>query len=803
MIATPDGLVPSRVVLVLVLLMLAGPSPGRGDFWYEHYQQAEKALASGNWVEAITQLNEALERRGDSGVKVRTYGMHFTPYFPHLKLGIAYYELGEMDAALQAFETEELLEAIKKSDAAWAELESYRRRALAARDAAAEEEQQRILDSNLQQARDFQRQGNLDEAIRAVSRGLAVAPDDAEALSVLDALRRELAQQQEESERQERAAGWTEQGRSRLAAGELAEAASAFQKSLALVPSSEVEVLLTNTQQRLRGELAREQLEEAAAQRAASVAERLRQAGNFESSGELSAALAELQAVLALDARNPGALAMQTRILERQSASEREAARQSTIRNLLAQADADFGAERSEASLSAANRVLALEPDNTTALAYVVRAYRRISQDLLGTTQQNTPPAIRFTDLRQDQADGTRVQGVTESDFQLNGLIIDESPVTVSFFDRTGRQLPGTSESRLWGEYHLTQFHLQARLRAGLSTFRLTAVDEEGKSSMSEYEVSYEPPLHRRVWFYPSLAVLPLALLGAFVWRRQRQRHRLRQRRFNPYVAGAPVLDQNLFIGRDRLIDRILQTVHNNSLLLYGERRIGKTSLQHHLKRRLLELDDPQYDFFPAYIDLQGTPEDKFFATVAEDTFQELESVLDGLPSRLVDDAPYTYRDLVRDLREVLKVLKAKSTKRVKLVLLIDEVDELNEYDPKINQKLRSLFMKSFAENLVAVVSGVAIKKQWEREGSPWYNFFEEIEVKAFQRDDARELIEKPIRGLFDLEDGLVERIIEVTDGKPYLIQKLCIALVNRLYEQGRRAMTLADLEAIGRPEDA
>ncbi len=40
---------------------------------------------------------------------------------------------------------------------------------------------------------------------------------------------------------------------------------------------------------------------------------------------------------------------------------------------------------------------------------------------------------------------------------------------------------------------------------------------------------------------------------------------------------------------------------------------------------------------------------------------------------------------------------------------------ELNEYDPKINQKLRSLFMKSFAENLVSVVSGVEIKKQWER----------------------------------------------------------------------------------------
>ena len=38
-------------------------------------------------------------------------------------------------------------------------------------------------------------------------------------------------------------------------------------------------------------------------------------------------------------------------------------------------------------------------------------------------------------------------------------------------------------------------------------------------------------------------------------------------------------------------------------------------------------------------------------------------------------------------------------------VLLIDEIDQLNDYDPRINQRLRSLFMKSFADRLVAVES--------------------------------------------------------------------------------------------------
>ncbi len=86
-------------------------------------------------------------------------------------------------------------------------------------------------------------------------------------------------------------------------------------------------------------------------------------------------------------------------------------------------------------------------------------------------------------------------------------------------------------------------------------------------------------------------------------------------------MAGPPVLDENLFFGREQLIERVLQTIHNNSLLLYGERRIGKTSVQHHLKKRLENLRDPDYDFYPVYVDLQGVPEDKFFRTLSEDIF--------------------------------------------------------------------------------------------------------------------------------------------------------------------------------------
>ncbi len=776
------------------------------DFWYVHYAQAEKALVNEEWSEAIEQLQQALERKGDSGAKVKTYGMNFISYFPHLKLGIAYFELGELDAALQAFETEELLEAIDKSAAGRSELETYRQRAQQGLvDAAAAEAGRirEIVDASLEEARTLERAGSLDAALSALGRGLAVAPEDPRALALVDDLRKKVALREQETRLQERAAKAVSEGQELLVAGRLGEAASAFQRALLLRPSNQVRTLLATTQQRLRDELERSQRAQDAAERAAALRDLLREASSLETTGNTALALDRLQALLALDPSNAEAQALQTRLLAVQADAEQEAAREQQLRGLLASVEEDWNGQRVEASLTAANRVLALDPGNSTALGFVLRAYRKISRDLLGAGRQNSPPAIRFVDLRTEDAEGSQVQLVADPGFLLSGMIVDESAVDVTFRDGDGREIPGASRSQSVGEVVLTEFNLEARLTGGSTMFRLTATDADGLSSASEYTVVYSPPFHRAPWFYLLLATLLALLTTALLWQRHRRRQRLLKRRFNPYVAGAPVLNEDLFYGREALLNRILQTVHNNSLLLHGERRIGKTSLQHHLKRRLQQLDDPDYEFFPVYIDLQGTPEEKFFATLAEDTFLELAPLLGDLETDFSDDRVYTYRDLVRDLRRILAALAQKTTKKVKLVLLIDEVDELNEYNPKINQKLRSLFMKSFAENLVSVVSGVAIKKQWEREGSPWYNFFEEIEVKAFRREDAEKLIEDPIRGLFKFEEGLVDRVITLTDCKPYLIQKLCIALVNRLHEQGRRMITLADVEAIGRPEEA
>ncbi len=782
----------AAALVALVLVTFAAPA--LADRWYEHDARANQALAARDWRRAVAELNDAIQAKGDSGARERTYGMRVVAYFPYLKLGIAYFHLGELDAAREAFQTEERLGAIARSAEDLVELERYKRLIDEARTSASLGEEQRvaaIVSRALREAETLEGQGRSAEALEALSRALAVAPDHLEAGKRAARLRQEADRRERELQDGEHATALVAAGRVALGEGRFAEAASLLRQALAVRPGADAEGLLKRAEEGMRSTFGA-----AGGTRATPLKAALASARALADSGRSAEALDRLQPVLAVDPGNREAAELLVRLLAARRLAELNAA----VIRAIQEADAEHAAGRYERSLAAANRALALDAGSEPARAAVRRAYGEISRQLLGTHHgENLPPAIRFADQRKNLRDGTRAQVVDEPEFRLAGVVFDRSSVTVVVGDGRGAKTPASTAGQEVGEFVLTEFSATSRLAAGRTTFRVVATDAAGLSSSAEYIVLYERRWTRSPWTLVLFASLALAGAGSVVIGRALRRRRRLRRKFNPYVAGAPVLDERLFFGREQLIDRVLQTIHNNSLMLHGERRIGKTSLLHHLKRRLESLDDPEFAFYPVLADLQGIPEERFFAALSSAIIEDLGPLLPpGCVDRAaVEAANYGYRELARDLGAVLDALARRTTKRVKLVLLIDEVDELNAYDPKVNQRLRSLFMRAFSEHLVAVVSGVEIRKEWERAGSPWYNFFEEIEVAPIDRVAAEALVRRPIEGMFTIEDSALQRLLDVTGGRPYQIQRACVALVRRLHEEGRSTIALADVEAL------
>jgi GAF domain-containing protein len=268
----------------------------------------------------------------------------------------------------------------------------------------------------------------------------------------------------------------------------------------------------------------------------------------------------------------------------------------------------------------------------------------------------------------------------------------------------------------------------------------------------------------------------------------------------NPYIVGQPVRKPEMCFGRELLFKRMLSVLHQNSLLLYGERRLGKTTVLLQLELRLHAADDPDYRFRPIYIDLQGLEEEAFFHHIMEEILARFGKRAKGLPLRYAPArSSYPGRDFQRDMRTVVEALCGPQPDgRVdRLVLLMDEADVMYHYDERVLQEFRRIFMNDYAAYLSVVFAAVDIQRQWKRYESPLYNLFQQIELTPLTRLDTEQLVRMPVRGRYNYDEKAIDMIYRISSGRPMKVQHLCLEAINYIREQGRTHVTAEDIERI------
>lgn len=778
----------SRVLLPLVLaLAAAGPALAARE-WYDYYLQArDRDIPDKKWQDCVANLREALRLRPGAATNLQTYGLQFVDYVPHYYLGVCHQGLQEYQAAIDAFNRSEQLGAVKKTPL-HADLVRRRGEAQAQLDGIAARRARGEVQRLLREAQDLGRKGDWNQSLPLLAQAevLAKGLDPDTLRMVTREQERQRAAQAEALDTAARARRLEQRladGERLLEEGKATEAKVAFDDALQLEPRNARGL----EGRRVAEERIQASTTRAARRKALADGRALFDAGQYEPAlGPLTDACADPG--IAEGAEACSLLARARQVLEglRQQKELR-----ADIDRLAAHGEQLMAAGRFPEAQVAFESVLRLDSGHARARERLAEAERRTGEALFARWLPNREPSLALFEPEAEvlesptillQGIATDDRGIQKVEFRVGGRVVGE------FLPAGAPGDPARSP----------QFARALPLEPGVNTIEVTAFDTGGLSKSISFSVRRRLRFHETRWFLPSAAAGALGLVGLGWGTQQVRRRRARRRRFNPYIAGAPVLDDDMFYGREKLTARMLSTLHRNSLMITGERRIGKTTFLHHLKHVLAADEAGEWRFFPVFVDLQGVPEQSFFHALMAETVDALD--LSPATRQALRFTPqpegYDARNFSHDLQQVIAELRTRTARKVKLALLIDEVDVLNEYSESVNQRLRGIFMKSFSENLVAVMSGVGIRRRWKSEASPWYNFFDEIELLPFSREEAEALVREPVAGVFRWKPEAVERVLELSQLRPYLVQKLCVHAVNQMLEAGRSTIRREDVDA-------
>ncbi|OQW92591.1 MAG: hypothetical protein BWK79_14325 [Beggiatoa sp. IS2] len=279
----------------------------------------------------------------------------------------------------------------------------------------------------------------------------------------------------------------------------------------------------------------------------------------------------------------------------------------------------------------------------------------------------------------------------------------------------------------------------------------------------------------------------------------------IRQEINNPYIIGVPLTEhQEIFVGRSDVserIERLLLDQRCPPLLLYGQRRTGKTSLLNNLGRLL------PWKIIPLFVDLQGpTSLAKNYEgflynlsrTILISAKRHRDLVLPPLTREELQIDPFTQFDewldhveqtLEPEQMALLALDEFSALEHIFNKGLLDEESVLGMFRHIIQHRARFKIL----------LSGSHTIDEFERWASYLINV-QTVHINYLQTSEALQLIEHPANDFaLNYQPQASQRIIELTHCHPALIQLICAEIVNLKNKQPvseRHLATIADVTA-------
>jgi AAA+ ATPase superfamily predicted ATPase len=282
-----------------------------------------------------------------------------------------------------------------------------------------------------------------------------------------------------------------------------------------------------------------------------------------------------------------------------------------------------------------------------------------------------------------------------------------------------------------------------------------------------------------------------------------------------PYAEGGPVDDPAMFYGRDELLNTISKELIESSLpksiIIYGQKRSGKSSILRHLKRKIQD-NKIVVDFSMGDILLDFSVEALLWKILygLETTIKD--SIDNGVPplsfkaptlSDIKNNSTLLFSNKLSEFNRLRK--KDKFWKERNIVLMIDEFSYI--YGEIIKGNIPEVFMKSWKAlfeqgHFSIILVGQDVIPKFKQKFPNEFGISQDIRVSYLKKDAAEKLIDEPIKiggkkGKSRYREKAIERIISLTAGSPFYIQMMCNKLVVDMNNKKTIYVTDADVEQI------